>query len=129
MNSYMNGTSFGAYPTWAVTRPTDPQDPNHPVFTKESDISRPATTWVIIEEDFQSINDGMLIVDVDGTARWLDLPSRAHDNGAWLNFADGHTELFILKDAESLSWRLGSRPAGGLSDWERIVALTTYPLE
>lgn len=126
MNSYMAGTSFGVSPQFTITTPGGLQNPGAPVFLKESEISRPAATWVFLDEDPQSINDSMFIVDMGGSRRLLDLPSRLHSSGYGINFADGHVESIKLIDQASLTWIVGQQ--GGVNDWRRLTNITTYPL-
>ena len=127
MNSYMNGTSFGANPAWVVTNPTGAQDAAHPVYTKESQLTKPAETWLVLDEDQESINDGMFLVDVKGTARFLDLPSRIHGFAYGINFNDGHAEIYKLSDAASRNWKVTDpRPRGGINDWQKLVNVTTH---
>ena len=130
MNSFMGGTSFGqsTTPAWTPLAPNNPLDPLHPVYSKESQIHQPARTWVVLDEDQASINDGMFLVDVGGAARFLDLPARIHSNGYGINFYDGHAEVYTLKDGASLSWKnTDPRPRGGANDWRKLVDVTTHP--
>ncbi len=129
MNSYMGGTSFGVSPTWVVTNPNGSRSQNAPVYIKESEIKKPTQTWVVMDEDQDSINDGMFLVDMGGSARFLDLPARSHNNGYGINFADGHAETYQLRDGASKTWIPGgSRPLGGLNDWMALTNVTTHPL-
>ena len=129
MNSYMNGLAFYNSTVWQVTTPNAPQFARAPAFRKDSDIRKPSQTWVVLDEDQASINDGMFIVDMGGSARFLDLPSRNHGNGYGINFADGHAEIFQLRDAASKNWTVGgARPKGGLNDWMTLTNVTTHPL-
>jgi len=125
MNSYLNGRSLGATPDWVVTSPKAPRDPNRPVYVKESEIKYPARTWLVVDEDQASINDGMFLLDV-GSPRFPDLPSRVHGMGYGINFNDGHAEIYQLRDAASRKWRPGD--AGGLNDYKRLREVTTHPL-
>lgn len=128
MNSYLDGTSFGANPDWVVTNPNGPMDPQHPVYVKEVQITQPAATWLVLDEDPQSINDAMFLVDVGGGGRLLDLPSRLHGNGYGINFNDGHAEIYKLSDPASRSWTPSSaHPMGGFNDWVRLRDVTTHP--
>jgi prepilin-type N-terminal cleavage/methylation domain-containing protein/prepilin-type processing-associated H-X9-DG protein len=129
MNSYMGGTSFGVSPSWVVTAPTGPRNASAPVYVKDSEISKPAQTWVVLDEDQASINDGMFLVDMGGSARFLDLPARIHGNGYGISFADGHAEIYQLRDAASRNWKVSDpRPRGGLNDWGALTNVTTHPL-
>ena len=125
MNAYMNGRSAGASPEWVVTSPNGPRDPNRPVYRKETEIKYPALTWLVLDEDQASINDGMFLLDV-GSARFPDLPARSHGNGYGINFIDGHAEIYQLRDPASHKWTPGA--AGGSNDWSRLRAVTTHPL-
>lgn len=129
MNSFMAGTSFGVTPTWVATSPNGPRNPNMPVYLKESEMRKPSQTWLVLDEDQASINDGMFLVDMGGTARFLDLPSRNHGNGYGINFNDGHAEIYTLREPASINWKTSDpRPMGGQRDWERLRDVTTHPL-
>jgi len=123
MNCYMAGQDF---PTQFTIRTGGARNPNTPVFLKETEISRPSRTWVIFEEDPESINDGMFLVDLGGSRGLIDLPSRLHNNGYGINFADGHAENIKLLDSTSLNWTPGI--AYPNNDWRRLTNITTYPL-
>jgi prepilin-type N-terminal cleavage/methylation domain-containing protein len=129
MNSFMDGTSFGASPNWVVTNPGGPMDPNYPVYTKQTQMKQPTMTFLVVDEDQESINDGMLLVDVGGAGRFLDFPSRAHGNAYGINFNDGHAEIYKFLDAASMNWKVSDpRPKGGLRDWQKLRDVTTHPL-
>jgi prepilin-type N-terminal cleavage/methylation domain-containing protein/prepilin-type processing-associated H-X9-DG protein len=52
----------------------------------------PAMTWVLLDEDANSLNDaGMAIGMV--TAEWIDWPGSYHNNACGFAFADGHSEI------------------------------------
>jgi prepilin-type N-terminal cleavage/methylation domain-containing protein len=128
MNSYMDGTSFGANPDWVVTSPNGPMDPKWPVYIKEVQMTQPAATWLVLDEDPQSINDAMFLVDVGGSGRLLDLPSRLHGNGYGINFNDGHAEIYKLMDGASKNWSpTSAHPMGGYNDWVKLRDVTTHP--
>jgi len=129
MNSFMGGTGFGNGISWTPNNTSGAQDPNYPIYTKESEISQPVLTWLVLDEDQQSINDGMFLVDVGGTARFLDLPSRNHCGSAYgINFNDGHAELYKFTDAASRTWTPTTpRPAGGINDWMKLRDVTSHP--
>ena len=128
MNSFMAGASFGASPDWVATNPGGSMDPNNPVYLKDNQIKLPAQTWLLIDEDEASINDCMLLMDVSGSARFFDLPSRAHGNAYGINFNDGHAEIYKFKDAASINWKVSDpRPKGGYNDWLKLRDVTTHP--
>ena len=126
MNSYINGTSLGASPDWVVTTPSGAMDPKFPVMHKESDIRYPAGTFLALDEDQASINDAMFLTDVTGR-RLYDLPSRNHCGGAYgINFNDGHSELYKIRDAATMSWVRGQN--GGFNDWKTLTNVVTHPI-
>jgi prepilin-type N-terminal cleavage/methylation domain-containing protein len=128
MNTYMNGQSFGVSPGWVITAPNAPQNPNAPVFRKDTDIRKPSQTWVVLDEDQASINDAQFMVDMGGAYRFIDLPSRNHNFGYGINFADGHAEIYKLRDPASRTWvRNTGAPTGGLNDWMNLTNVTTHP--
>lgn len=128
MNSYLAGTSFGTSSSWTAKTPTGTIDSRAPIYIKESEITKPTQTWVVLDEDPASINDGMFLTDMGGSARLLDLPARSHGNGYGINFADGHAEIFQLRDAASKNWKVtDARPRGGLNDWMALTNVTTHP--
>jgi prepilin-type N-terminal cleavage/methylation domain-containing protein len=130
MNSYMGGRNFGVSPSWDARTPKDPQNAFCPVYMKESQINHPAVTWLTADEDQQSINDGMMVVDMSadpGTYRFADLPSRAHGFAYGINFNDGHAEVRTFLDSESKNWSdTGPSPKGGLRDWIKLKDVTTH---
>jgi len=126
MNSYMRGSSFGASPNWVVTSPSGPMDPRYPVYIRDNQMKYPSRTWLVLDEDQESINDGMFLVDVGGTRRFLDLPARSHGRAYGINFNDGHAEIYKLKDSESHNWKPTQQ--GGLADWQALTNVTTHPL-
>lgn len=126
MNSYMNGRSLGAIPDWVITNPGGGRDFKKPVYWKESEIRLPSQTWLVLDEDQASINDGMFVLSVGDTPRFPDLPSRAHGNGYGINFNDGHAEIYQLRDPASHKWTPGQ--AGGPNDWLKLRNVTTHEL-
>jgi prepilin-type processing-associated H-X9-DG protein len=124
MNSFMAGTSFGVSPTYS---PFSPQrNPLTPVLLHQDEIRKPAQTWVITEEDPMSINDGMFTMDMGGTRGFIDFPSRLHNNGYVINFADGHVENIRLIEWSSLTAKVGSFIN---DDWRRLTNITTHALQ
>jgi len=127
MNSFLAGRSYGGSPEFVITSPSGRRDPKKPVLLKESEILQPSKIWVILEEDPLSINDGMFTVDMGGASGFVDLPSRIHNNGYGITFADGHVEEIRLTEPGSLAWGIWSPPSTN-ADWCRLTNMTTNPL-
>jgi prepilin-type N-terminal cleavage/methylation domain-containing protein/prepilin-type processing-associated H-X9-DG protein len=61
-------------------------------YRKQSDfILGPAMTWVTIDENPASINDGWFVHE--SKTSWVDYPASYHNNSGGLSFADGHSEI------------------------------------
>jgi len=75
---------------------------------KTSDITSPgpAMTWVTIDENPDSINDGWFVVNVTRgaptTLQWVDYPASYHNKAGGLSFADGHAEIRKWRDTTVL---------------------------
>jgi prepilin-type N-terminal cleavage/methylation domain-containing protein/prepilin-type processing-associated H-X9-DG protein len=94
-------TSFGSfYPharsmsmnTWLS--PIVPYQNNTGVLSyyKETSIRRPTETWMFIDENPASINDGSFICEPD-VLKWIDCPATYHNGAGGLAFVDGHAEI------------------------------------
>lgn len=95
MNAFMGGNK-GAI-TWFGTTGV------HRLFTKTTDITRPAQSFVFLDEREDSINDGFFCTYMIGypnpsTHRIYDYPASYHGNAAGFSFADGHSEIKRWKD-------------------------------
>jgi len=85
---------------------------------KISDVANPAPTrtFLFIDEREDSINDGVLQVDMSGFSpldpgnyRMVDFPADWHNRGANLSFVDGHTETWRWRDPRTMpSHKLGT---------------------
>lgn len=87
MNNWMNGAAVGASGT--------------AIFTNLSQIIRPSTTWVLMDEDGITIDDAYFVLFVDGRG-FVNMPTTRHNNGYILNYADGHAEAQRLQDNRSI---------------------------
>ena len=67
-------------------------------YRKESDIGNASRTWVFIDENPFSINDGMFVCDPNVSV-WIDLQASYHNGAGGLSFADGHAEIRKWNDS------------------------------
>ena len=74
------------------------------VIRKLSDFRTPAKTFVLLDENEKTINDGYFVVEDDGytgvpnnSEELVDYPSARHNNAAGFSFADGHSEIHQWK--------------------------------
>ena len=91
MNNWMNGEPFASA--------SDNLDTAHRLFLKDSSITSPAQLYVFLDEDDSTINDGMFVVYMNPAQGLQDEPSHRHQTGYPLAFADGHSEVFKLFNA------------------------------
>jgi len=66
-------------------------------FRKLANIFRASDTWVTIDENPNSINDGWFVCDPT-SATWTDIPATYHNKAGGLSFADGHSEITKWRD-------------------------------
>jgi prepilin-type processing-associated H-X9-DG protein len=81
MNTIFCGTDVSA-----------PSPPWH-LYKKASAVLKPSNTWVFMEEDWSSINDGALAVDCNAATTIIDSPAHYHPGATAMSFADGHAEI------------------------------------
>jgi prepilin-type processing-associated H-X9-DG protein len=61
-------------------------------YLKQSSVPRPAKTWLLIDEQADSINDGYFINNPQ-VMEWQDIPASYHNGACGFSFADGHSEI------------------------------------
>jgi prepilin-type processing-associated H-X9-DG protein len=80
-------------------------------YKKEADTVNPGpvNTWVFIDENPRSINDGSFVC-LPGVNQWIDCPASYHNNAGGLAFADGHatikkwTDNAVLHGWDPIPW-------------------------
>lgn len=75
------------------------------VYTKQSSLTRPgpAMTWVFIDENPYSINDGFFVCDAANKSQWVDCPATYHNGSGGLCYGDGHAEIKRWRDSKVLN--------------------------
>jgi len=97
-------------------------------FLRESELAaaKPSALWVLLDEHEVSIDDGCFPVTMDDSRPFGSYPTMRHSRGYALGFADGHTETYKLRDANSRSFGLAdAQITAKNSDWERLKQVTT----
>ncbi len=90
--------------------------PVYRYFMKKQQIIAPGPSdaWVFIDENANSINDGLFAVDVASQYAILDYPAVYHNSGSSISFADGHTEFHKwLEPTTRLPLAANQHPPGG----------------
>ena len=111
-------------------RAANSRSPSNPItnFRKMSDISNPAETWVTIDENPVSINDGWFVCEGTATSAWTDAPATYHNNAGGLSFADGHAEIKKWRDPGLLRNKMATAwtPMDGGKDKLWLRERSTY---
>ena len=89
MNSIFGRFSTGNDPTaqglnWGFSQ--------YKQYLKQTQVPKPAKTWLILDEHPDSINDGYFINNPNASA-WQDIPASYHCGSCGFSFADGHSEI------------------------------------
>ena len=73
-------------------------------YLKQSDVYRPALTWVTVDEHPDSLNAGgfanMMVLN-PASARIIDFPASYHSGACGISFSDGHAEIRKWRDART----------------------------
>ncbi|HTB85029.1 MAG TPA: prepilin-type N-terminal cleavage/methylation domain-containing protein [Candidatus Sulfotelmatobacter sp.] len=72
------------------------------IYYKETAIRYPSDTWVFMDENPYSMNDGSFLVLPGGTS-WIDCPATYHNGCNGMAFVDGHAEIHKWHDAAVLN--------------------------
>lgn len=75
--------------------------PEYTQFLKQTQVPKPAKTWLFLDEHPDSINDGYFINN-PSTTYWQDVPASYHNNACGFAFADGHSEVKKWKSRASI---------------------------
>lgn len=60
-------------------------------------VPGPSSLWVIMDENYLTINDASLAV-ICGENYVIDYPANYHNGGAGIAYADGHSEIHVWRD-------------------------------
>jgi len=116
-------------------------DSNLRIYLKDSDLTvpGPANTWLFIDENPCSINDGWFVADPTETATvngiatpdWIDCPANYHNRACGISFTDGHVQIKKWSDpAIVTNASNGILPSGGPSPWTQPrTAQSTSPAD
>jgi prepilin-type N-terminal cleavage/methylation domain-containing protein len=100
-----------------------------PFYARDSDLPRPADLWVMLDEDERSIGDGFFITDPNAGI-WFDFPAMSehrHNFSYVLNFADGHSEIWRLRDPRSFQVSQNETEQAANTDLQRLAKSSSMP--
>lgn len=111
MSVWLNGYTTADCPSYPVPSSPEPSsgnyDPLHKTKLSELIQPPPSQTYVFMEENEQTINDGMFVVENAAEVSygtWWDMPSDRHNQSGTISFADGSATIH--------KWRYPKRPNG-----------------
>jgi prepilin-type N-terminal cleavage/methylation domain-containing protein/prepilin-type processing-associated H-X9-DG protein len=79
------------------------------IYVKETDLTvpGPANTWLLVDENPNSINDGYFVADPSEPSiadpEWVDCPASYHNGACGMSFVDGHAEIKKWRDQTVLA--------------------------
>jgi prepilin-type N-terminal cleavage/methylation domain-containing protein len=109
------------------------------VYTKLSNMVRPgpSKTWVFIEENPYSIDDGFFAVNPGVTTSWPNLPAVLHGDASVLAYADGHSQARLWTDGSMINAKPSSPTANvdntpatpNNPDLPWLISVSTVPIK
>jgi len=116
--------------SWAGSRSMATEEPqlNLLTFVNESDLAAapPAGIWITADEDRSTLDDGWFEVTMNNATPFASFPATRHQKGYGLNFADGHSEMYRLRDPGTMAALLGRKEVSAEnSDWIKLKQVTT----
>ncbi len=95
-------------------------------FVTDSELAAagPANLWGLMDEHEASIDDGWFLVTMDDSQPFASFPATRHQRGFNLNFADGHAQVFKLRDPNT-QFPVRQGVSAKNSDWLRLKQVTT----
>jgi prepilin-type N-terminal cleavage/methylation domain-containing protein len=102
-------------------------DVNYVAFTKQSNIRSPAMTWVLLDENPNTIDDGWFVAKPNTPNTWYNIPAAYHCGSGGISFADGHAEIRKWKDNAILSQAGVGARRDSSDDLPWLIERTTIP--
>lgn len=105
-------------------------NPLYVQFYKSAEVRNPSGTFVFLDEQADTINDGFFVNRLDNYA-WGNLPGSYHNGGVNLTFVDGHQESHRWQVPSTVHPVLKQRlpdsiPATPATDFEWLKARTSF---
>jgi prepilin-type N-terminal cleavage/methylation domain-containing protein/prepilin-type processing-associated H-X9-DG protein len=117
LDFYLNGSLDPTYNAYQSP------DLDSTVVTKFSGLSNPTLTFAFLDENVNTIEDGMYLLFRDPDETWQNAPSDRHSQGMNLSFADGRCEHWKWRSPKQMQGR-GEGISGNedLQDLRRLQA-------
>lgn len=117
MNSWMGSRYMENYP-----KPT-----GYRTFVKDTECAAggAANLWYLGDEHPRTIDDGWFLVTMDDSQPFASFPGLAHQRGCGLNYADGHAQVWKLRDPATDPAATRSQIGPRNSDWIQLKEQTS----
>lgn len=104
-------------------------NPLYVQFFKKSAVKNPSDTFVFLDEQADTLNDGFFVNALDGYM-WGNVPGSYHNGGANFSYADGHLESHRWQVGNTIQAvkgvRIPSYSATPPTDFDWLKARTSY---
>jgi len=104
-------------------------NPLYVQFFKKSAVKNPSDTFVFLDEQADTLNDGFFVNALDGYM-WGNVPGSYHNGGANFSYADGHMESHRWQIGNTIQpvkgARISSFSANPPTDFDWLKARTSY---
>lgn len=104
-------------------------NPLYVQFFKKSEFKTPSETFVFLDEQADTINDGFFVNDLE-SYMWGNVPGSYHNGGANFSFADGHMEAHRWLVGNTIQpvrgTRITSFAASPPTDFDWLKLRTSY---
>lgn len=104
-------------------------NPLYMQFFKKSEFRNPVDTFVFLDEQADTLNDGFFVNRLEDYT-WGNVPGSYHNGGANFSFADGHMQSHHWQVANTVQSvhgaRINSFPASPVIDFEWLKFRTSY---
>jgi prepilin-type N-terminal cleavage/methylation domain-containing protein/prepilin-type processing-associated H-X9-DG protein len=98
-------------------------------FYKKSEFKNPSDTFVFLDEQADTLNDGFFVNQLEGYM-WGNVPGSYHNGGANFSYADGHLESHRWQVGNTIQPVRGARiaafPANPATDFDWLKLRTSY---
>lgn len=104
-------------------------NPLYVQFFKKSEFKNPSDTFVFLDEQADTLNDGFFVNNLEGYM-WGNVPGSYHSGGANFSFADGHLESHRWQVPSTIQpvrgARIASFAASPATDFDWLKLRTSY---
>jgi prepilin-type N-terminal cleavage/methylation domain-containing protein/prepilin-type processing-associated H-X9-DG protein len=129
--SHSGAPMFATHGPWLDNNHSHTRSSRFRTYGKTGDFvdPGPSRTFVYVDEDANSLNDGGFAVGVVNP-EWIDWPGTYHNNACGFAFADGHSEIRKWRDSRTkvVGGNVTRRAVPGSVDWLWIREATSAPL-